>query len=61
MSLSLVLLNLDLAAIPGAMAATFALMDLLFYGIAIGEGYRLSLRRAPVSDLAQITTELPAV
>jgi len=61
MSLSLVLLNLDLAAIPGAMVATFAPMDLLFYGIAIGEGYRLSLRRAPVSDLAQITTELPAV
>ena len=33
------------AVIPGAMIATFHSMDLLFYGIAIYGGYRLSFRR----------------
>jgi hypothetical protein len=32
--------------IPAAMIATFHSMDLLFYGIAVYEGYRLSFRRA---------------
>ena len=32
--------------IPAAMIATFRSMDLLFYGIALYEGYRLSFRRA---------------
>ena len=58
MSLSLVLLNLDLAAVPGAMIATFAPMDLLFYGIAVYEGYRFSIRRVSSADMARITTEL---
>ena len=58
MSLSLVLLNLDPMAIPGAMVATFAPMDLLFYGIAVYEGYRFSIRRVSSADMARITTEL---
>jgi len=32
--------------IPAAMIATFHSLDLLFYGIALYEGYRLSFRRA---------------
>jgi len=58
MSLSLVLLNLDPMAIPGAMVATFQPMDVLFYGIAVYEGYRFSLRRVTSADVARITTEL---
>lgn len=33
------------ALIPAAMIATFRSLDLLFYGIALYEGYRLSFRR----------------
>ena len=36
---------IDLSKVPGAMAAAFNPMDLLFYGIAIYEGYRFSQRR----------------
>jgi len=35
------------AAIPEVMMSTFSAMDLLFYGIDIDEGYRLSLRQLP--------------
>ena len=34
------------ALIPAAMIATFHSLDLLFYGIAVYEGYRLSFRRS---------------
>ena len=34
------------------MVATFSPMDLLFYGIAVYEGYRLSFRRLTRDDLA---------
>ena len=33
----------DLSVLPGAMAQTFSPMDLLFYGIAIYEGYKFSV------------------
>ena len=35
----------DPSLIPAAMIATFRSLDLLFYGIALYEGYRLSFRR----------------
>jgi hypothetical protein len=34
------------------MVATFAPMDLVFYGIAIYEGYKLSLRPLPTPEPA---------
>ena len=33
----------DLSVLPGAMAQSFSPMDLLFYGIAIYEGYKFSV------------------
>jgi len=61
MSLSVVLLNLDPLAIPGAMMATFHPMDLLFYGMAVCAGHRFSFRRVTSADGARITTELLVV
>jgi hypothetical protein len=40
----------DPVLIPAAMIATFRSIDLLFYGIAIYEGYRLSFRRVPDAE-----------
>ncbi len=36
--------RLNWGAVPGIMAATFNPMDLLFYGIAVYEGYKFSFR-----------------
>jgi hypothetical protein len=41
--------------IPAAMIATFRSMDLLFYGIAVYEGYRLSFRRVTDTDISRVT------
>jgi len=49
-----VLTLIDLAAIPELMISTFSGMDLLFYGIAIYEGYRLSLRQLSEPELAAL-------
>jgi len=38
------------------MAATFQPMDLLFYGIALYEGYKLSLRRITQADIDTLQT-----
>ena len=46
-----VLSVLDLAIISELMAATFSPVDLLFYGIAIYEGYKLSFRQLTAQDL----------
>jgi len=35
---------LEWGAVPGVMAATFSPMDLVFYGIAVYEGYQFSFR-----------------
>jgi hypothetical protein len=35
----------DYANVPGAMISAFDVMDLVFYGIAVYEGYRFSTRR----------------
>lgn len=39
-----ILVSIDYSLVPGAMMETFSPMDLLFYGIAIYEGYRFSFR-----------------
>jgi hypothetical protein len=50
-------LNLEIA---GAMlAATFSPIDLLFYAIAVYEGYRLSFRRVGAEDIARYTGPAP--
>lgn len=43
------LARLPMAALPELYAATFDVMDLLFYGIAIYEGYKLAVRPANAS------------
>ena len=40
--------------IPDVMIATFSPMDLLFYAIAIYEGYRLPLRQVTEEELQQL-------
>lgn len=45
-------LNLEIAA--SLMQATFNPMDLLFYGIAVYEGYRFSFRQIAQADLMKI-------
>ncbi len=40
------------------MVATFTPMDLLFYGIAVYEGYRFSFRQVTGEDLARILPEV---
>ncbi len=46
--------KLDLEIIAGLMRATFNPMDVLFYGIAIYEGYRFSFRQLTQADLMKI-------
>ncbi len=38
------LLHVNFAAVPGVMVSAFSPMDLLFYGIALYEGFKLSAR-----------------
>ena len=40
------------------MAGTFTPMDLLFYGIAVYEGYKLSFRQVTKADLARVLPEV---
>ncbi len=46
-----VLTRINPAAIPEIMLDTFSGMDVLFYAIAVYEGYRLSLRQVSESEL----------
>jgi hypothetical protein len=46
-----VLTRLDLGIAQELMAATFSPMDVLFYGIAVYEGYKLSFRRLTEQEL----------
>lgn len=48
-----VLLGIDYSLVPSAMVAAFNPMDLLFYGIAIYEGYRFSFRHISDEELLQ--------
>jgi hypothetical protein len=47
-----VMSQLDVSLIRELMVATFSPMDLLFYGIAIYEGYKLSFRQVSQQDLS---------
>ncbi|HET6277780.1 MAG TPA: hypothetical protein VFG08_03260 [Candidatus Polarisedimenticolia bacterium] len=49
-----VLSQLELSGIVDLMRETFSPMDLLFYGIAVYEGYRLSFRQMTDADLQAI-------
>ncbi len=42
--------------IPAALIATFHPMDLLFYGLAIYEGYRFSFRRITEAEIGRVMT-----
>ncbi len=53
-SFTTVLSSLTPDAITTLLSATFNGMDLLFYGIAVYEGYKLSLRQFTEADLAGI-------
>ena len=44
------LINIDIAAIPSVMTSTFDGMDILFYAIAIYEGFKLSFRQVTEED-----------
>ena len=48
------------AAIPELMALTFSPMDLVFYGIAVYEGYKLSLRKITAEELQEAISGVPA-
>jgi hypothetical protein len=54
-----VLSGLDLEIIREIMVASFSPMDLLFYGIAVYEGYRLSFRQLTEQDIAARITGSP--
>jgi hypothetical protein len=47
--------QLDLASITEIFTATFSPMDLLFYGIAVYEGYRFSFRQITQEELRGVT------
>ena len=49
------LLGVDFNMIVNIMTDTFQVMDILFYGIAIYEGYRFSIKQITEQELAQIT------
>ena len=49
-----VLSTLDYAIVPDLMATTFSPMDILFYGLAIYEGYKFSFRQISEEELQKI-------
>jgi hypothetical protein len=51
-----ILTRLDAQVIQELMVATFTPMDLLFYGIAVYEGYTLSIRQLSTGELAKRVT-----
>ena len=52
--------QLNLERINELMVATFSPMDLLFYGIAVYEGYKLSFRQLTQQDIAARITGAPS-
>ena len=52
--------RLNPAAIPELMIATFKPIDLLFYGIALYEGYKLSFRRIGAEELEMAVKGVPS-
>jgi len=51
------LMSLDIKVTTEIMINTFQLMDVLFYGIAIYEGYRFSFNTIPDEDYAKLAKE----
>ncbi len=49
-----VLTQINPAAIPNLMIATFHPLDIVFYGLAILMGYRLSFRQIPEAQIRQV-------
>lgn len=47
--------RLDLSVVQELMVTTFSPMDLLFYGIAVYEGYRFSFRQLSPQDLSSLS------
>lgn len=47
------LLRFDYALLPSLMAETFSMIDLLFYGLALYEGYRFAFRKITAEDVAR--------
>jgi hypothetical protein len=52
-----VLTAMDLEAVVNLMVATFSPIDLLFYGIAVYEGYRLSFRQLTERDADELMAD----
>jgi hypothetical protein len=48
-----VLTRIDYSLVPSIMAETFSPIDLLFYGIAVYEGYKFSFRRITEDEIIQ--------
>ena len=55
LALSYVLSHLNPAAIPELLAVTLHPMDLLFYGLAVYEGYRFAFRSVTPTDLVPVS------
>jgi hypothetical protein len=51
MNLFETLAKIDYSKVPGLMISTFSAMDLVFYGIAVYEGYRFSFRKISPADI----------
>jgi len=49
---------LDYSQVPAIMGETFSLIDLVFYGIALAEGYKFSFRAISEEDLAAAQEDL---
>lgn len=49
-----VMSNLDAGIVQELMITTFSPMDLVFYGIALYEGYKLAFRQMTEADLAEL-------
>lgn len=49
-----VLLALDYALVPELMVSTFSVMDILFYGIAVYEGYKFSFKKLTSEEVESI-------
>jgi hypothetical protein len=59
LSLMHALSQIDYSKLPQLMIDSFSVMDLVFYGIAVYEGYRLSFRKLTREDLG-IANPVPA-
>ena len=49
-----VLMALDYSLVPEIMTSTFQPMDLLFYGLAVYEGYKFSFKQLSEEDIANV-------